>query len=219
MIKLICPGYEDQFIEFSTAQVPERDTLRVIMYESGTPIFYTQYGMRAFVPDSFAILIMRNTSYDSERDFSALIEKLGLKVDSTNRILYRKRSGEAFDLFDDSVLCELRMQNKLISYAGANLGTINRINILSNWITIIWNKNPSEMSLEEFSNYELFLKENHLNRTTIEFSETPSGSIVSYLEAPKGIGLEIINIVEKLNKMKGVRYAYPESFQPLYPAN
>lgn len=218
MIKLSCPGYEDQFFEFSTVHVPEWDTLRVIMFESGTPNYYTRYGKRAFVPDSFAILIRQN-KYGSERDFSALIEELGLKVDSTNRILYRKRSGEAFDLFDDSVLYELRMQNKLIGYAGANLGTINRINILGNVITIIWNKNPSEMSLEEFSNFQEFLKENHLNRTTFEFSETPSGSMVSYLEAPKGIGLEIINIVEKLNKMKGVRYAYPESFQPLYPAN
>lgn len=205
MIKLSCPGYEDQFFQFCTDYYTGPDTLRVIMYESGTPIFYTQYGKRAFVPDSFAILIMRNR-FGSEGDFNKLIDKLGLKVDSTNRILYRKRSGEAFDLFDDSVLCELRMQSKLVEYAGANLGTIDRINILSNGITIIWNQKPSEMSLEEFSNFEQFLKENQLKGSTFE-----------YLEAPKGIGLGINSSVEKLNKMKGVRLAYPVSFQPIYP--
>jgi hypothetical protein len=223
MIKLSCQGYEDQFFEFSTVQVPERDTLRVIMFESGTPNYYTRYGKRAFVPDSFAILIMQN-KYGSEKDFSVLIEKLGLKVDSTNRILYRKRSGEAFDLFDDSVLCEIRMQSKLIEFAGANLGTINRINILGNWIAIIWNQKPSEMSVEEFSHFEQFLKENQLKGTTFEYLDDPNGigkenqlkgTTFEFLEASKGIGLGINSIVEKLNKMKGVRLAYPVSFQPI----
>ncbi len=183
MIKLSCQGYEDQFFEWSTKQIPLQDTLRVIMYENGTPNFYTKYGKRAFVPDSFAVLILRNT-HGSKKDFDAFIEKLDLNIDSTNRLLYRKRSGQAFDLFDDSVLCELRMQNKLIGYAGANLGTINKINILGNVIAIIWNQKPSEMSLEEFLNFEQFLKENNLNRTRLE-----------YLEAPKGIGVGLISIV------------------------
>lgn len=207
MINLSCPGFEDQFYQFCTDYYTGPDTLRVIMYDSGTPIFYSQYGKRAFVPDSFAILIMRN-KYGSERDFNKLLEELGLKVDSTNRILYRKRSGEAFDLFDDSVLCELRMQSKLVEYAGANLGTINRINILGNWIAIIWNQKPSEMSVEEFSNFEQFLKENQLKGTTFEF-----------LEASNGIGLGINGIAEKLNKMRAIKLAYPVSFQPNYPTN
>lgn len=204
-VTLSHPDFEEQFIEFSTDQIPQRDTLFVQMYVLGTPCFYTRFGKRSFVPDSFSILVIRNR-YGSMNDFNKLIKELDLQVDSVNQMLYHKRSGNVFDSIEDSVLTKLRERPDLIEAAGANLGTSDRINILTNQVRIIWNQKPSETSSEEASNIETFLKENQLK-------EIADG----LFEASPSIGLGLNNLVEKLNELKGIHLAYPESFEPIYP--
>lgn len=195
------PGYEEQFFEFISTQVPQYDSLFVVMHPLETPLYYTKWEKRVFQPDSFSIIIIRN-QYGSKEAFETLLEELDLKPSSSNAILFYKKSGEGFNQKDDSVIAKLRLEKSLVESAGANLGMHDRINILTNQLRIVWKKKAGERTWEEQTQVDSLLQKYQLK----EIEE-------DLYEAPIGIGLYLNTIAEELNQLSIVHLSYSETHQ------
>jgi len=201
MVSLSYPSFEDQFFQFTSTQVPEYDTIFVLMFPENTSLYYTKFGKRSFTKDSLSIVIMRNR-FGSESAFNNLIDSLELRQDELNKLLYRKLSGKAFGSKEDSTLFTLRKQKNLVEVAGHNLGTIENINILTNQVKIIWKKEPENRSPEEMLQIDTILQKHQLT----EFGN-------GIFAAPVGIGFGLNTIIEELNQEQLVKLAYPETHQ------
>ena len=195
------PGYEDQFFEFISTQAPQYDTLSVIMYPVGTPLYYTKWDKRSFQPDSFSIVIIRN-HYGSKEAFETLIKDLRLKRNNSSAMVFSKESGESFDQEGDPVLNRLRLQKDLVETAGHNFGSYGRITILTNQLRIVWKKKAEERTQEEQTQINSLLQKYQLKKIKEDL-----------YEAPAGIGLYLNTIVAELNQAPIVRISYPETWQ------
>lgn len=201
LVTVSYPGYEEQFFEFISTQVPQYDSLFVVMHPLETPLYYTKWEKRVFQPDSFSIVIIRN-QYGSKEAFETLLEELDLKPSSSNAILFYKKSGEGFNQKEDSVIAKLRLEKSMVEVAGANLGMHDRINILTNQLRIVWKKKAGERTWEEQTQVDSLLQKYQLK----EIEE-------DLYEAPIGIGLYLNTIAEELNQLSIVHLSYPETHQ------
>lgn len=195
------PGYEDQFFEFISTQTPQYDTLFVVMYPVGTPLYYTKWDKRSFQPNSLSVTIIRN-HYSSQEEFETLLKNLRLKRSIFNANVFYKESGEAFNQKEDSVITELRLKKSLVETAGPNLATDGQINILTNQLRIIWKKKNEERTQEEQTQINSLLKKYELKEI--------EGDLY---EAPIGISFYLNTIVEELNQLPIVHISYPETYQ------
>ncbi|MDD2981915.1 MAG: hypothetical protein PHQ74_00870 [Crocinitomicaceae bacterium] len=192
------PGYEEQFLEYKSTQSPNFDTLFVIMYPIGTPLYYTKSNKRSFTLDSTYITIFPFTSRNKE--FNLLIDELGLmRIPNSNN--YQKKSGEAFDAENDNILEKLRSYSTFLVSAGHRLG---RNTLLTNQLRIVWNKEITELSEEEQKEIDSILQKYQLKQVSNDL-----------YAAPLGIGFYLNTIVEELNQLQIVRSAYPETYQLL----
>lgn len=191
------PGYEEQFFEFISTQAPQYDTLFVIMYPLGTPLYYTNGHKRSFQPDSNSITIFPFMYYKKE-EFNLLIEELNL-VKTPYSYNYKKKSGEPFDAKNDPILEKLRSYGIYQVPVGHNLA---KNTLLTNQLRIFWIKNADEQTIEEKKEIILLLEKYQLKQ--IESN---------WYAAPLGIGFYLNTIVEELNQLQIVRSAYPETYQ------
>lgn len=189
------PGYEEQFFEFISTQVPQYDTLFVIMYPVGTPLYYTKWDKRPFQPDSFTVSIFIKAGTHKEQ-FDEMIDDLGLVF--VPYLGYRKKSGEPFDEKDDLILSTLRKQN-MVNVAGYKLG---KNTILTNQLRIVWVKKTETKTQEEQTQIDSLLQKYQLKQIKEDL-----------YEAPIGIGFYLNTIVEELNQVPIVHISYPETYQ------
>lgn len=192
------PDYEEQFFEFISTQVPQYDTLFVIMYPVGTPLYYTKWHKRSFQPDSNSITIFP-FMYKKE-EFNLLIEELNL-VNTPYSYNYKKKSGEPFDAKNDPILEKLRSYGIYQVPVGHNLA---KNTLLTNQLRIFWIKDADEQTIEEKKEINFLLEKYQLKQ--IENN---------WYAAPLGIGFYLNTIVEELNQLQIVRSAYPETYQLL----
>ncbi len=192
------PGYEEQFLEYKSTQSPNFDTLFVIMYPIGTPLYYTKWNKRSYHPDSAIIRIY--PFMNNETEFNLLIEELNL-VQIPNSSNYKKKSGEPFDAENDAILEKLRSFRTYNIPAGHNL---DRNTLLTNQLRICWSKDTKELTEEESKEIESLLQKYQLKKLDDDL-----------YAAPLGIGFYLNTIVEELNQLQIVRSAYPETYQIL----
>ncbi len=190
------PGYEEQFLVYKSTQSPNFDTLFVIMYPIGTPLYYTNSNKRSFTLDSTSITIFPFTT--TMEEFNLLIDELGLmRIPNSNN--YQKKSGKAFDAKNDKIVEKLRSYSTFLVSAGHRLG---RNTFLTNQLRIIWNKEITELSKEEQKEIDSILQKYQLKQVSNDL-----------YAARFGIGYYLNTIVEELNQLQIVRSAYPETYQ------
>lgn len=201
------PGYESQYVETWASQVRAGDTIRIVMIREGTPYYYRLWRKVSFSPDSSSILILRNR-FGSLQEFDLLIDSLNLVRANDYSLNYHKVGNVKFNMDSDSALMVLRQNPLLVEAAGYSLGSRNEFVVLTNQGSVVWEKKRDDWTVEEKLEFEQVTEKYHLKFTDLE-----------RFNADPGIGFALIDIIEALNELSTIRYAYPILFELLSQHN